>query len=96
MARKFTAESSKQILSPMAVLPSSLPNAGEDGLAIVNISTAKILDKRSSRSGSSTGASLIPCGWLQMRTDLYGSFHKCKRVEWATFNPYSAPLHVVV
>jgi hypothetical protein len=51
MARKFTAESSKQILSPMTVLPSSLPNAGEDGLAIVNISTAKILDKRSSLSG---------------------------------------------
>jgi hypothetical protein len=35
----------------MTVLPPNLPNAGEDGLAIVNISTAKIPDKRSSSSG---------------------------------------------
>jgi hypothetical protein len=63
MARKFTAESSKQILSPMTVLPSSLPNAGEDGLAIVNISTANILDKRSSLSGSSYKCELDPL-WL--------------------------------
>jgi hypothetical protein len=45
------AESPEQIPSPMAVLSPSLPNAGEDGLAIVNISTAETPDKRSSPSG---------------------------------------------
>ena len=63
MARKFTAESSEQIPSPMTVLPSSLPNAGEDGLAIVKISTAKILDKRSSLSGVEYRCELEPL-WL--------------------------------
>jgi len=45
------AESSEQTLAPMTVSPSSVPNAGENGLAIIGISkltTAKILDKRSS------------------------------------------------
>jgi hypothetical protein len=63
MAQKFAAESSKQILSPMTGLPPSLPNAGEDGLAIVNISTAKILDKRSSPSGVEYRCELEP-PWL--------------------------------
>jgi hypothetical protein len=50
-ARLSIAESSQQTLAPMTVSPSSLPNAGEDGLVMVDISkltAAKTLDKRSS------------------------------------------------
>jgi hypothetical protein len=62
-ARLSIAESSKLILSSMTLLASSLPSAGEDGLEIVNISTAKILDKRSSPSGIENRCELEPL-WL--------------------------------
>jgi hypothetical protein len=65
-ARLPIAESSQQTLAPVTVSPSSLPNAGEDGLAMVDISkltTAKILDKRSSPSGVMYKCELEPL-WL--------------------------------
>ena len=54
----------------MAVPPSNLPNVGEDGLAIVDVSTlttAKILDKRSSPSNIEYKSELE---LLQMAADL--------------------------
>ena len=49
----------------MTVLLPSLPNAGEDGLAIVNISAAKIQQTVKPVWGSRTGASLSRCGLLR-------------------------------
>jgi hypothetical protein len=59
-----------QTFAPTAVPPSNLPNVGEDGLAIVDVSTlttAKILDKRSSPSGVEYKCELEP---LWMAADL--------------------------
>ena len=53
----------------MAASASSLPDVGEGGLVVVDISkftAVKIFDKRSSPSGSSTGASSSRCGCLQI------------------------------
>jgi hypothetical protein len=69
-ARLSVAESLAQTFAPMAVPPSNLPNVGEDGLAIVEVSTlttAEILDKRSSPSGVEYKSELEP---LWMAADL--------------------------
>jgi hypothetical protein len=63
-------ESSEQTLAPMTVSASSLLDVAEDGLAIVDISkltTAKVLDKRSSSSGVAYKCELEP---LWLATDL--------------------------
>jgi hypothetical protein len=59
-------QSSQQPLAPVTVSTSSLPDVGEDGPAMIDISiftTAKILDKRSSSFGVEYRCQLEPL-WL--------------------------------